>query len=131
MEWPSYEESNGGKTKVSASPYAVISRYAEALYNMYDNKLLGIVTARYFDYENTKGADFIYSLYIARTQADKAIQLKLLEFKVQDDGWYPVTVSIYRGNLVGDAANEEQLHTLINNAINSDFVKAQLKSLLN
>ena len=128
--WPTKEELKNINPEVDLSPYAIISRYADALYEIYDQKLIGVVMARYRKKENGDSTDFTYSLYITKMQPNKSAQLKLLEFTIQDDGWYPVSVSIFRGATVGEANNEEQLHTLIKNAIKSDFVKAQLKSLL-
>jgi len=130
--WPSEEELNNIGNSVDLAPYGVISQYSAAIYSAYNKELVGIVTARYNIKTNGDKTNFVYSLLISQTKNDGA-QVKIFEIEIQDDGWYPATVSLIKParEELGIAETEEQLRTFIENGIKSDFVKAQIKSLLN
>jgi hypothetical protein len=129
--WPSEEELNKTGGEVYLAPYGVISQYSEAVYEQYSKKLIGIVLLRSKIKDNGDRTEFVYSLAISQAKNDGA-QIKIFEFDVEDDGWYPVKVFLtkpYREE-IGEAETEKQLRTFIENGIKSNFVKTQIKSLL-
>ena len=131
-KWPSIEEVSANNQSVDLAPYGVISEYAEAVYSTYNKRLLGIITSRFREKANGDRTNFVYSFYLSQVKKDDAAQIKIFEVNIQDDGWYPATVALtkpYREE-IGVAETEEQLRTFIENSINSDFVKSQIKSLL-
>lgn len=130
ITWPKISELDN-VSEISLAPYGVLNQYSEAIFESYENKLFGIVMARYKVLPNGDKNNFTYSLVISNT--DKGIaQIKIIEMDVQDDGWYPVKVYAnkpYR-ETYGEAENEEQLRKFLNMIIQSDFVKTQIKTLL-
>ncbi len=129
--WPSPEELNDGNS-VDKAPYGVLSEIAEAVYNVYDKKIWGILTARFTEQSNGDRTNFIYSLYLSKVHKKDAAQIKILEIDVADDGWYPATVNLFRPyrDVIGKAENESQFRTFLMNALNSEFVKGNLSELL-
>jgi len=129
--WPKEEDLNSSDNDVDLAPYGVISQYSEAIYEAYDKKLFGIVFSRCKVAANGDKTDFVYSLVVAQAK-NEGVQIKLFEIDIQDDGWYPAKVYLtkpYREEL-GNAETEQQLRTFIENGIQSDFVKKQIKSLI-
>jgi hypothetical protein len=130
INWPSISELDT-KNSISLPPYGVISQYSDAIFKFYDEKLIGIVMARYKVAPNGDKSDFTYSLTICKTAVDGA-QIKIIEVDIENNGWYPAKVFLikpYREPF-GVAENEEQLRKILDAAINSDFTKIQIKALL-
>ena len=130
--WPTEAELKSAETAVDLAPYGVISQYSEQIYEAYSKKLFGIVLSRSKIRPNGDKTDFVYSLVISQAK-NEAAQIKVLEIDIEDDGWYPAKVYLtkpYREE-IGIAESEKQLRTFIENAIKSDFVKKQIRSLLN
>ncbi len=130
--WPSEDELNNVDNSVDLAPYGVLSQYSDAIYEAYNKKLFGIILSRSKIESNGDKTDFVYSLVISQAKNDAA-QIKILEIGIEDDGWYPAKVYITKPfrEEIGLANTEAQLRTFIENGIKSDFVKKQIKSLLN
>lgn len=128
--WPSENEIDKSTESVDLAPYGVISQYANAVDSAYNNKIIGMITARFEEKQNGDRTNFVYSFYISLP--DKAVQIKLFEVEVADDGWYPAKVYLTKPSRsdIGIASTEKQLRTFIENGIKSDFVKNQIKTLL-
>lgn len=128
--WPKISELDS-VSEVSLAPYGVLNQYSEAIFESYEEKLFGIVMARYKVLPNGDKNDFTYSLVVSNT-AQESVQIKIIEMDVQDDGWYPVKVYAIRPyrETYGEAENEEQLRKFLDMIIQSDFVKTQIKTLL-
>jgi hypothetical protein len=129
--WPDLGTLN--KTSVvDLAPYGVLKEYSEAVFETYNKKIIGMVTAKYEEKKDGNRTDFVYSLYITKTQQEDVAQIKILELSVQDDGWYPAELFYYKPyrQSAGLAENEGQLRKLISNSIQTDFVKSQISALL-
>ncbi len=133
-KWPSKEEIEKVSLEgdnVNIAPFGVLTQYAEAVYEVYDKRLFGLVTAKFETKDNGDRTKFCYALYLNQAK-EKSAQIKILEIDIQDDGWYPAKVFLVKPQreLIGSAETETQLRKFIDQAINSDFVKKQVKSLL-
>ena len=74
----------------------------------------------------------LFHVTVPKFSPNEPAQIKVLEIDTEDDGWYPAKVYLtkpYR-EVIGIAESAKQLRTLIENAIKSDFVKKQIRSLL-
>ncbi len=136
-KWPSKSELESldlnDSDAVSLAPIGVLTQYSEAVYQAYDKKILGIIAARYKHKENGDKTEFTYSLYLTKIQEKEEAQIKILEMDVEDDGWYPAVVHLIgvKGKeKIGRAETEKQLRKYIEIAINTNQVKAQIKTLL-
>ena len=129
--WPNPDDLKS-KSAIPRAPYGVLAEYAESVYEAYDKKLIGIITTAFQD-NNGSRTDFTYGLYIAKVVSNgNGPQIKILELKVQDDGWYDAKLSIlfpFRKEM-GIAKSESELDELIKKAIVSDEVKSIIVQLL-
>jgi hypothetical protein len=126
--WPKENELEH-KSNIDKAPYGVLSEYAESVYEEYNKKLLGVITARFREKNVNERTDFAYGLYIATI---KGAQIKVIEVQVQDDGWYPAEVFVMFPirKEYGAAKKESEFHAILKKAINSDEVKSIIKQLL-
>lgn len=130
--WPSEEELKKSNSKINLAPYGVISEYSELIFDSYNSKLFGIILTKAKTKSNGDRTEFVYSLVISQTK-DNGVQIKIFEIDIEDDGWYPAKIYLtkpYREK-IGIAENEEQLRKFIEQGIKSDFVKSQIRILLN
>ena len=130
--WPAKDQLNADFSKVELAPYGVLKQYADSIDVAYSNELKGVVTAGFQEKPNGDRTNFTYGLYLSKDAKEDAPRVKIVEIDIQDDGWYPATVYLFGSNKekVGEALNEDQLHTALQDALQREFVRGQIKAML-
>ena len=131
-KWPKKDElsANGG---IDSSPYGILGEYADSVFLAYEKKITGVITTAFrqdtrHGFENER-TDFVYGLYLANI---KGARIKIIELKVQNDGWYPASVSILYPirQDYGQAGNGKELDSILEKAVSSNEIKSIIVELL-